>query len=385
MSYALTWGIARAAALCLGAVVAGAILAPVPAAADDGMQSALILDDEGVVINVGVYDPETSVGWREAMEEKGATIVIIEENTVGIGWVRQADGSFARDTPPPAVAPEPPTALPAPPAEGGEWQQHGVPPAPAPEPRAPVIRDEALARHLGVAPADADGTVRPRGETRSALHIVDGVVVGASAYHTIDSVGWLESVRSQGQEIVIVPQGSAGIGWVVQPDGAITPPAPRPGMVWNGDEWRAPGTEDVDRATDVLGWSLDRDEPVGTGSVAGDGPSADVQGDGVDAWVNGRLIVPDEALTEDATPSELAARSIVILESRGAAVTPLLARFDGLAALGIGVDEAVDRAVEAHATATGGPVDDDAAAGLRDAARRVATWFQSILGIVAIG
>lgn len=357
-----------------------ALLVPGFAAADDEMQYALILDDEGVVINVAVYHPVDSVGWLESMESKGADIVVIEENTVGIGSVRQPDGSFARDVPPPAPTPDPPAELPAPPDDEASWQQHGVPPEPTPEPRRPVIRDETLAKHLGVDPADEDGTVRPRGEVRTALHIVNGVVVNASVYHTIDSVGWLEQVRAKGQEIVIVSQGSAGIGWVVQPDGAITPPAPRPGMIWNGSEWRAPGTEDVDRATDVPGWALDRTEPIRPGSPD---DADDTQGAYADGWLSGRIIVPDEALTDGVTPPELAERSIVILESHGEDVTPLLARFDGFQALLSGADDAVDRAVEVHAATTGEPVDQESATGLRAAARRIAESFRSLFGLVS--
>ena len=363
-----------------GAAVAAALLAalliPGLAAADDEMQTALILDDEGVVINASVYHPVDSVGWLEAMERQGAHVIVRDQNDVAIGSVLQPDGSFARDVPPPAPTPEPPAELPEPPDDGASWQQHDVAPEPAPEPRRPVIRDEELARFLGVDPAEPDGTVIPRGEVRTALHIVDGVVVNASVYHTIDSVGWLELVRAQGQEIVIVAQGSAGIGWVVQPDGAITPPAPRPGMVWNGSEWRAPGTEDVDRATDVRGWALDRTEPI---RPASPDDADDARDDG---WVNGRIIVPDEALTDGVGPAELAERSIVLLESQGEDVTPLLARFSGLQALLAGMDDAVDRAVEAQVAATGEAADEERTERLRDAVRRVAAWTQALFGLL---
>jgi hypothetical protein len=360
-----------------------ALLVPGLAVADDETQYALILDDEGVVINVAVYHPVDSVGWLESMESKGANVVVIEENTVGIGSVRQPDGSFARDVPTAAPTPDPPAELPTPSDDAASWQQHGAPPEPTPEPRKPVIRDEALARHLGVAPADADGTVRPRGQVKTAVHIVDGVVVNASVYHTIDSVGWLEQVRAQGREIVIVAEGAAGIGWVVQPDGTITPPAPRPGMIWNGSEWRAPGTEDVDRATDVRGWALDRTEPIRPTLPGIDGASGDERSRHDDGWLIGRLIVPDEALTDGATASELAERSIVILESHGDDVIPLLARCDGVSTLTGCADDAVDRAVEVHAETTGAPVEKESAVWLQDAARRLVTWAQSLFGLIA--
>lgn len=361
----------------LGALVVAVLLGlPGTAGADDGMNYALILDDEGVVINVAVYDPATSASWLEAMESKGAHVVVLEQNTVGIGSVLQPDGSFARErSPVPSPEVETPSVLPSPGEGEGTWQQHGVPGEPVQEQRLPVIRDRELAKHLGVAPADEDGTVQQRGSIRTALIIENGVVVNAAVYHTVDSVGWLDLVRSQGMEIVVVPEHSAGIGWIVQPDGSVIPPAPRPGLVWNGSEWRAPGTEDVERPSDVRGWSLTRSEDVG--GAAGD---TDVSPGGEGGRVSGLLVVPDEALEGGPSLRELAERSIVLLESSGDTL-PFLARFEGLPDLVGRLEPELDAAIAAHEAASGEQVDEAEAKGLREAARRLAGSFLRIFGL----
>lgn len=368
----------------VGSALLGGLILAVPGLAganEDENIYALILDDDGVVVNVAVYHPVDSVGWLEAMEAQGANVIIQEENTVCIGSVLQPDGSFERQpSPPPPTAPEPPPVLPEP-----EPDQPPAAPEPPQEPAEPVA--SAWTQH-DASPPPAPG---PTGEIRTALIVEDGVVVNAAVYHTVDSVGWLELMEAQGARVIIVPEHSAGIGWLVSEDGSIVPPPPRPGLVWNGTEWRAPGTEDVQRPTDVQGWVTSRTEDVsrprstdGTtdaeGTDAG-ATEADMLGFDVgSADVSGWLIVPDEALDGEPTLEDMAARSIVMLESRGE-VTPLLARFDGLAELRERADRAVDDAVAANARATGEPVDEDEVERLGGAVRRIADAFLRLFGL----
>ena len=357
---------------------------------EDEMQYALILDDEGVVINVAVFHPVDSAGWLEAMQQKGAHVVVREQNTVGIGSVLQPDGSFARDVPPPPpAAPEPPVELPG--AEDGTqaWNQHGVPPEPEPEPRKPVFKDPELAKFLGVAPRPERGSAPGTGRIKTALIVRDGVVVNAAVYHTVDSVGWLDLMRRNGATVIIVPEHSAGIGWLVREDGSIVPPPPRPGLVWNGTEWRAPGTEDVVRPGDVRGWSTGATERIPDGQRT---PSSDPLEDVADATgpvaritdefagVHGLVIVPEEALVADPTTAEIAERSIVMLESYGDTV-PFLARFDGLTQLRERLEHELDAAIMAREQATGEPVEEEVAEGFRGAARRLAASFLSLFGM----
>lgn len=338
----------------IAALVAAAVLVvPGWSAADPLPQVALILDDEGVVINVAALSSTNDyTGWLEAMRANGATVIIWESNTVGIGSVLQPDGSFARP-----AAPEPPSTLPDVSADEGEpgWREHGPAVAEREAPRSPVIGDPGLRRFLGV-PGPEDGAIR------TALHIVDGVVVNASVYNTVTSVDWLAARRAQGATIVIADGG--GIGWVVQDDGTITPPSPQPGWVWNGSEWRAPGTASVVRPDDVPGWALDRAESIADG-----------------AQVRGTLIVPDRPVGDDG-PEDLRAmseRSIVMIESSGATV-PFLARYDGFDSLLAKLGSDVDSAVETHEAATGGPVDAEASAGFREAVRRVVERLWRVFG-----
>lgn len=338
---------ARSTRPVIAAIAAAAVLVlPSWSAADPLPQVALILDDEGVVINVAALSSTNDyTGWLEAMRANGATVIIWESNTVAIGSVQQPDGSFARP-----AAPEPPSALPDVSTDEDEgesgWREHGPAVAEREAPRAPVIGDPGLRKFLGV-PGPEDGTIR------TALHIVDGVVVNASVYNTVTSVDWLAARRAQGATIVIADRG--GIGWVVQADGTITPPSPHPDWVWNGSEWRAPGTASVVRPDDVTGWALDRAESVADG-----------------AQVRGTLIVPDRAAGDDG-PEDLHAmseRSIVMIESSGATV-PFLARYDGFDSLLAKVGSDLDSAVETHETATRDTVDAEEVAGFREAVRRV--------------
>ena len=331
--------------------------------ADDGMHYALILDDAGLVINVSVFHPVDSQGWLEAMRQQGANVIVREHNDVGIGSVLQPDGSFARDVPPP-----PPAALPTPEGDAGWTHQPGVE-----EPRKPQIADPNLRRFLGV-PGPEDGV------NRIALHIgPDGVVKNASVYNTVTSVGWLELMRERGEHIVIADRG--GIGWSLLPDGSVAPPKPRPGMVWNGSEWRDPGTEAVERPKDVRGWALDRVEPIVPRSADDLGDAADgaVIAD-LSAGVYGRLLVPEDAVDEDSTTAEIAERSIVMLESYGDTV-PFLARFDGLTQLPERLDRELDAALAAHEQVTGEPIEESVAEGFRGAARRLAASFLSLFGM----
>ncbi len=346
----------------------------IAAATEDEMMYALILDDEGVVINVAVYHPVDSAGWLELMQDRGAHIIINEQNTVGIGSVLQPDGSFAREqTPPPPSAPEPPDGLPAPTENDAQWNQYNAPASVEPAPRRPVIRDPELAKHLGVAPADSSGVVTERGRTMTALIIENGVVVNAAVYHTIDSLGWLELMKARGSEVIIVEEHSAGIGWTVHTDGAVIPPAPRSGLVWNGAEWRSPGTETVERPSEVRGWMTDRIVPIEREPQEQERPGVDGS-EMVDALMYGVLIVPDEALEGAPTRERLAERSIVMLESHGETV-PVLARCDGLQWLSECLDAALDGAISAYEENSGGLVAEAEQKGLRAAVRRIADSF----------
>ena len=367
--------------LCVALLISFPVLAT---ASEDEMMSALILDDEGVVINVAVYHPVDSAGWLEAMEARGAQIIINEQNTVGIGSVLQEDGSFVRDeipTLPPAS--EPPDALPAP--GDSQWQQHNAPESEPSRPRAPVIRDPELARHLGVTPSDADGNIEEKNRIRTALIIEDGVVVNAAVYHTIDSVGWLELMRKQGAEVLVVPEHSAGIGWIIHADGSVVPPPPRPGLVWNGTEWRAPGSEHVERPSNVRGWSISRSEelapPVYENGQWVD-PAPETLGPDPYAGVSGWLIVPDEALMGDSTHVEITERSIVMLESYGEA-PPLLARFNGLTALGELSKGTAEDALQTHEATTGAPLDPEVRQGFIGAVRRITESFLRLMNTSA--
>ena len=348
------------------------------------MMYALILDDEGVVINVAVYHPVDSVGWLELMEERGARIIINEENTVGIGSTIQPDGSFVREQEPSHLpAPAPPAALPEP-AEGeAQWQQHHAPEPSSPTPRQPVIRDADLARHLGVAPADDDGVVQGRGRIMTALIIEQGVVINAAVYHTVDSLQWLELVRAQGLEVIIVPEHSAGVGWIVHTDGSVIPPRPRPGLVWNGNEWRAPGSENVVRPSHVQGWFISRSEEL---SRTRTGPDGTAEEDSVPydpyAAISGWVIVPDSALEGGLTHAEIAQQSIVMLESQGSA-TPLLARLDGLAGLRERSEQAANDAISAHEAATGASIEHEEAQRLRGAVMRISEAFLRLFQVDA--
>jgi hypothetical protein len=360
----------RAAAI----TVASILLLQGPAAAnDDGSgeteiatKTALILDDAGVVINAAVYHPVTSVSWLEQMRERGVHVIIREENDVAIGSVLQPDGSFARDVPLP-----PPPVLPTPSeddAQGSGWAHQSGPQ----EPYRPQIADDAKRRFLGV-PGPEDGV------NRIALHIgPDGVVTNASVYNTVTSVEWFRRARERGEHIIIADRG--GIGWSVLPDGTVAPPMPRAGMVWNGTEWRAPGTESVERPTDVRGWALDRFEstvplPADPDTAPGEAPVI------TDEWagVHGRILVPEDAADDESTLADIAERSIVMLESYGETVR-FLARFDGLAQLRDRLESELDAAVAA-AEATGAPVDEDAADRFRGAARRLAASFLGFFGM----
>lgn len=330
--------------LSLVMTVIAVLVLPGWAEAEPLPQVALILDDEGVVINVSALSTTNDYsGWLEAMRANGATVIIWESNTVGIGSVLQPDGSFARE-----AAPEPPSTLPEVSVEVAEsgWREHGPSATERAAPRTPVIADPGLRRFLGI-PGPEDGV------NRTALHVVDGVVINASVYNTVTSVSWLDARRAEGANIVIVDRG--GIGWVVQPDGTITPPRPHPGWVWNGSEWRAPGTASVVRPEDVSGWALDRSERIKDG-----------------AQVSGTLIVPDRA--DDADDQEdsdaMAERSIVMIESSGATV-PFLARFDGLTDLRARLESALDAAVETHESSTEEVVDAEERDGILGALRRL--------------
>jgi hypothetical protein len=184
-------------------------------------------------------------------------------------------------------------------------------------------------------------------------------------------------MRKQGAEVLIVPEHSAGIGWIVRSDGSVVPPSPRPGLVWNGTEWRAPGTEHVERPSDVRGWSISRTERLAP-SVDEDGqwvdPAVDTFGSDPYAGVSGWLIVPDDALIDEPTHAGIAERSIVMLESYGDA-PPLLARFDGLAVLRELSERAAEDALEMHEATTGAPLAPEVTEGLRGAVRRITESF----------
>ena len=326
---------------------------PEPAPAPSGPYPyVLAIINDGVVTNVAAlsYDNDYSAFWS-SMQAQNDEVRRVPVGSAGVGWVVLPDGSLGPEPPP-----TPPEELPRPEEDAGEWQRTGpTDPSPA----------------------------QPRTYPYVLAIVNDGVVtnVAALSYDNDYSEFW-SSMQAQNDHVLRVRR--AGIGWTLMSDGSLAPPAPRPGMVWNGSEWRAPGTEDVDRGTDVRGWALDRDEPVRPAAPDDADDVDDTRRAYEDGWLRGRIIVPDEALTDGVTPSELAERSIVILESHGDDVTPLLARFDGLQALLSGADEAVDRAVEVHAATTGEPVEEESVGRLQDARRRLVVWAQSVFGLVSI-
>ncbi len=231
-----------------------------------------------------------------------------------------------------------------------------------------------------VDPSTEPEPVRPAGPYPYVLAVINGGVVTnvAALSYENDYSGVWASLRASNDAVLRVPVGSAGIGWVVLPDGSLAPPKPRAGMVWNGEEWRAPGTESVQRPSDVRGWMTGRSEPVDR--VSGD--DRDGTGTFVDSWMFGLLIVPDDALDAGATREQLADRSIVMLETSGGTI-PFLARFDGLARLLERVDEALDSAIAVHEASTGATVPEPEQQGLRSAARRVVEPLLRLFGVGA--
>ena len=222
--------------------------------------------------------------------------------------------------------------------------------------------------------------VRPAGPYPYVLAIINGGVVTnvAALSSERDYSGVWASLRASNDAVLRVPVGSAGIGWTVMADGSLAPPKPRAGMVWNGEEWRAPGTGSVQRPSDVRGWMTDRAEPVDRAA----GTDRNGAEPFIDSWMYGLLIVPDDALDDAATHEQLAERSIVMLESHGETV-PFLARFDGLARLLERVDAALDSAIDAHEASTGAAVPEPEQQGLRSAARRAVEPFLRLFGVGA--
>jgi len=72
---------------------------------------------------------------------------------------------------------------------------------------------------------------------RLAAAIRDGVVVDVSVHDSDSSVGVLEVLRSQYDEVRVVDV--AGIGWTVEDEG-LRPPAPFSSWSWDGQAWQAP-------------------------------------------------------------------------------------------------------------------------------------------------
>ena len=307
---------------------------PAPAPVPSGPYPyVLAIINGGVVTNVAAlsYDNDYSAFWT-AMQAQNDEVRRVPVGSAGVGWIVLPDGSLGPEPPP-----TPPDQLPQPADGEGEWRRTG--------------------------PADPSPT-QPR-EYPYVLAIINGGVVtnvAALSYDNDYSAFWA-AMRAQNDQVLRVRR--AGIGWRLMPDGSLAPPAPRPGMVWDGSEWRDPGTEEVERPTDVRGWALDRSEPIIADFYAG---------------VYGRLLVPEDAVDEDSTTAEIAERSIVMIESYGDTV-PFLARFDGLTQLRERLERELDAALAAREQTTGEPVSEEVAEGFRGAARRLAASFLSLFGM----
>jgi hypothetical protein len=210
------------------------------------------------------------------------------------------------------------------------------------------------------------------------LAIINGGVVTnvAALSAERDYSGLWASLRASNDAVLRVPVGTAGIGWMVMADGSLAPPKPRAGLVWNGEEWRPPGAESVQRPSDVRGWMTGRSEPVDR-SFGVDQDDADM---GNDAWMYGLVVVPDDALEGGPTRQQLAERSIIVLESSGRTI-PFLARFDGFHSLLTGVDDALEAAIRTQEDVSGEPVLDPERQGFRTAVQRVIDPFLRLFGI----
>jgi hypothetical protein len=305
------------------------------------------------IINGGVVTNVAALGYER--DYSGLLISLSASNdavllvpTAGIGWVVLPDGSLG-----PKPPPEPPEALPRSPdsAETGDASE-------------------------GWRRTERSGTSQGSpGEYPYVLAIINGGVVTnvAALSDRNDYSSLLASLRASNDAVLRVPRGTAGIGWTLMPDGSIAPPKPREGMVWNGAEWRSPGTETVERPSEVRGWMTDRIVPIEREPQEQERPGVDGS-ERVDALMYGVLIVPDEALEGAPTRERLAERSIVMLESHGETV-PVLARCDGLQWLSECLDAALDGAISAYEENSGGLVAEAEQKGLRAAVRRIADSF----------
>jgi hypothetical protein len=298
----------------------------------------------GVVTNVAGLSYENDYsGLLTSLRASNDAVLLVSR--AGIGWVVLSDGSLG-----PEPAPEPPEALPRSPESAvtsdssGDWR-----------------RTEENRTSAG----------NP-GEYPYVLAIINGGVVTnvAALSYENDYSGLLTSLRASNDAVFRVARGKAGIGWTLMSDGSIAPPKPRSGMVWNGTEWRASGSELVERPTEVGGWTTDRVVPIERESAM------------VDAWLHGMLIVPDAAFDGEPTPERLAEHSIVMVESHGETV-PFLARCDGLPLLSACLDAAFAGAISGHEETTGGAVVEAEKESMWTAVRKLATSFLRLFGVGA--
>ena len=303
----------------------------------------------GVVTNVAAlgYERDYS-GLLISLRASNDAVLLVP--SAGIGWVVLPDGSLG-PKPPPEALPRSPESAETGDASGG-WR-----------------RTEGSGSSSG-----------SPGEYPYVLAIINGGVVTnvAALGYERDYSGLLISLRTSNDAVLRVPRGTAGIGWTLMPDGSIAPPKPREGMVWNGAEWRSPGTETVERPSEVRGWMTDRVVPIERGPQEQERLGADGSAM-VDALMYGMLIVPDEALEGEPTHERLAERSIVMLESHGETV-PFLARCDGLQLLSECLDAALDGAIPAFEESSGGTVAEAEQKGLRAAVRGIAESFLRLFG-----
>jgi hypothetical protein len=314
----------------------------------------LAIINGGVVTNVAALSSERDYsGVWASLRDSNDAVLRVPAGSAGIGWVVLPDGSLG-----PKPPPTPPEALPR--------QPEGTPP------------DAAVSEWSRT--GDPESNPGRAEQYPYVLAIINGGVVTnvAALSSERDYSGVWASLRASNDAVLRVPVGSAGIGWTVMADGSLAPPKPRAGMVWNGEEWRAPGTGSVQRPSDVRGWMTDRAEPVDRAA----GTDRNGAEPFIDSWMYGLLIVPDDALDDAATHEQLAERSIVMLESHGETV-PFLARFDGLARLLERVDAALDSAIDAHEASTGAAVPEPEQQGLRSAARRAVEPFLRLFGVGA--
>lgn len=94
------------------------------------LKSAAAINN-GIVVNVSVYDEDTSAAWLDAIRDQYDEVRIVD--AAGIGWTVEEDGL------------RPPAPYPSWTWDGTAWQ------APVPAPETPATWDEAAGQWVEVA------------------------------------------------------------------------------------------------------------------------------------------------------------------------------------------------------------------------------------------